>query len=153
MTTHKEIILANEQATIELAKQFASHLSGGLTVYLEGDLGAGKTCFVRACLRALGHQGAVKSPTFTLVETYDTSKGPVVHSDLYRLSEPEELEYLGFRDYLAPETILFLEWPSKGEGYLGAPDLLLRLSLYESGRKVQLQAKSEVGEQFLRQWV
>jgi tRNA threonylcarbamoyladenosine biosynthesis protein TsaE len=116
-----------------------------LTVYLSGELGAGKTTLVRALARALGHTGAVRSPTYTLLESYALGRQHLVHLDLYRLGEPEELELLGLRDELGPSTLCFVEWPERGIGYLPAPDLRIVMYHRQDGRRVDLGAESGAG--------
>jgi len=118
----------------------------GLVVFLEGDLGAGKTTLSRGVLTACGHSGAVKSPTYTLVEPYEFQDLTVYHFDLYRLGDPEELEYLGIRDYFGPSSICLLEWPARGEGFLPAPDLTLTVSVDGEGRQVNIQGHSALGQ-------
>lgn len=122
---------------------------GAWIVHLHGQLGAGKTTLVRGLLRALGHGGPVKSPTYTLVEPYTLScaspafDGQIHHFDLYRLVEPEELELLGYRDVLAQDrTLCLLEWPEKGEGFLARPDLSVELSVVPDGRSVTVTCHS-----------
>jgi len=100
-----------------------------ITIHLAGDLGAGKTTLARGFLHASGIPGAIRSPTYTLLETYETARGPVVHLDLYRLQDPSELEPLGLRDLALPGHVWLVEWPQRGEGWLPAPDLLLTLSV------------------------
>jgi len=125
-------------------------LTSGAVVFLVGVLGAGKTSFKRGALRALGHAGSVKSPTYTLCEPYDLSdSGQFCHLDLYRLSNPEELEFLGIRDYIASGAMLFIEWPSKGNGWLPAPDLQVALSESNSGRELTITALTADGEAVL----
>ena len=138
--------LKDENETVALGSALSVTLMPGTVVFLEGDLGAGKTTLTRGVLRALGHDGAVKSPTYTLCEPYLLASGQqFCHFDLYRLSDPEELEYLGFRDYLAGDAILFIEWPSRGEGWLSAADLTVSLSEVRGGREVVLTAGTEKG--------
>lgn len=123
---------------------------GGVRVYLRGELGTGKTTLVRGFLRAAGHQGAVRSPTYTLIEPYELSWGELYHLDLYRLAAPEELEYLGLRDLAQPGSSLLVEWPQQGEGALPPPDLEVALDYAGSARRAALQACTPRGEQLLR---
>ena len=121
-----EEILTGEAATMALGAALASAgLSRG-AVYLAGELGTGKTTLVRGFLRAAGVTGTIRSPTFTLVEEYRVGASTVGHYDLYRLSDPEELEFLGLRDHLAADALLFFEWPERGAGVLPRPDLDIR---------------------------
>jgi len=114
-------------------------------IYLEGELGAGKTTLVRGFLRGLGYEGAVKSPTYTLLEPYELSQRRCFHFDLYRLADPGELEYLGIRDLLQGDAVLLVEWPEKGQGELPLPDLLVQIHYIESGRRIELQPVSPNG--------
>lgn len=112
-------------------------------IYLSGDLGAGKTTLVRGLIRRLGHQGAVRSPTYTLVEPYDSIEPPVVHLDLYRLSDPEELEYLGLRDLLERRGLILVEWPERGRGVLPPADIELAIAHCDDRRRVRISAGQE----------
>lgn len=114
-------------------------------LYLEGDLGAGKTTTARALLHALGVTGAVRSPTYTLVECYDTAAGEVAHLDLYRIAHPEELEYLALDELAVDARLWLVEWPQRGQGALPAPDLELRLILDGVARQAQLHGHSQIG--------
>ena len=137
--------LPDEDATVGFGARLAAALASGAVVYLHGDLGAGKTTLARGLLRALGHTGSVKSPTYTLVEPYAIAGRTVFHFDLYRLADPEELEFLGVRDYLQPGAILLIEWPERGEGHLPAPDLEIRLEPAGAGRRASWRACNSRG--------
>ncbi|MDD2724474.1 MAG: tRNA (adenosine(37)-N6)-threonylcarbamoyltransferase complex ATPase subunit type 1 TsaE [Methylovulum sp.] len=130
--------LATPEATDQFGAELWSLLPAQAVVFLQGDLGAGKTTLVRAYLRAAGFVGAVKSPTYTLVEEYLVNDRKIVHFDLYRLAEPEELEWIGIRDYFNQECVCFIEWPDKGEGFLPLPDYVITLSAEGSGRLLDM---------------
>lgn len=150
---HLNMTLADEAATLALGKSLAHGLQAGLCVYLHGDLGAGKTALTRAVLHAAGHQGQVKSPTYTLAEPYQIMVNQqaikFMHFDLYRMISPDEFIEAGFRDEFNQQTICFVEWPEKGEGVLPAPDLDIYLDIAAHGRRVQLRARSVLAERCL----
>lgn len=136
-----EIFLENEAASLAAGHDLGKALleyPKNLCVYLEGTLGAGKTTLTRGILRAFGHSGAVKSPTYTLVESYEFPSRTIHHFDLYRLTDPEELEFMGIRDYFAVNTICLLEWPEKGRPYLPDPDLVIRMEYQSQSRRLLL---------------
>lgn len=107
-------------------------------IFLHGPLGAGKTTLVRGLLRAVGHTGSTKSPTYTIVEPYDLATRKVYHFDLYRIADPEELEYLGFRDYLSEECLCLIEWPEKGAEFLPQADMEISLAYEGEARSIKL---------------
>lgn len=142
----KTRLIANEQAMLDFGASLAHACPAACVVYLIGELGAGKTTLVRGFLRAMGWQGAVRSPTYTLVEQYELPTAEIYHLDLYRLVDPEELEFLGLRDWLASPSILLVEWPQRGQGVLPVADLELRLDYAEKGgRRVEIVPCSDVG--------
>ena len=130
------IFLPDTQATEQLGVQLWTLIPARALVFLCGNLGAGKTTLVRGYLRAGGFLGTVKSPTYTLVEEYALGERKICHFDLYRINDPEELEWIGIRDYLSQEGVCFVEWPDKGKGYLVEPDITLELSLEGMGRRL-----------------
>ncbi|WP_313705206.1 tRNA (adenosine(37)-N6)-threonylcarbamoyltransferase complex ATPase subunit type 1 TsaE [Massilia sp.] len=146
---HFTAYLPDETATAAFGAALARALAPGLVIYLHGDLGAGKTALTRALLRAAGHQGTVKSPTYTLSEPYrvqlDGQPVNVIHYDLYRMSSPEEFLDAGFREDFDGRNICIVEWPEKGEPVLPLPDVKVLLKVSGLGREVELQALSELG--------
>ena len=137
---------ATEAAGAALAKALTE---GDHTIFLHGDLGAGKTTLVRGLLRALGHAGRVPSPTYTLVEPYEVGPLSLKHLDLYRIADPEELEYLGVRELAG--TVL-IEWPEKGGHFLPEPDLDCRLAPEGAGRRLEAEGRTETGRTLAQAW-
>lgn len=148
----RSIYLENEQATVARGRQLADCLSAGMVVFLHGELGAGKTTFARGILNGLGHAGAVKSPTYTLVEPYTAVSPALYHFDLYRLGDPQELEYMGVRDYFADDNIVLMEWPERGAGFLPPPDLEISMLVQGEGRELVMHAISSAGDRCLTLW-
>ena len=147
----KELIksLDSEEDTVELGIILARSLNGRGRIYLRGDLGAGKTTLCRGIIRAMGHVGAVKSPTFTLVEPYSLTGGQVYHFDLYRLNDPDELEYIGVDDYFTSDALCLVEWPERAASTLPPGDLDIRLLIEGRKRTAILGAGSEFGSKVL----
>ncbi len=141
--------LPDEAATETLARRVAGALDGALVLYLDGDLGAGKTRFARALLRALGVTGRVKSPTYSLVESYPLPAGRAWHLDLYRIADPGELEWLGLDALVEPGALVLVEWPRHGAGALPEADLVLHLEHAGAGRKARFEARNPRGEALL----
>jgi len=140
-----ESTLTDAAATAAYGARLAGCCEAGLLVFLQGELGAGKTTLVRGLLRALGYAGPVKSPTYTLVESYRLRGLAVHHLDLYRLGDAEELEWLGIRELLAGDALCLIEWPERGAGVLPQADLLLLLDYQGQGRRVHLEALTSRG--------
>ena len=175
--TCPKTVLVDETATLTFGGRFANCVKPGLIVYLHGDLGAGKTTFTRGVLRGLGYTDKVKSPTYTLVETYEfnneinkdvihdevslkklnldpsdlkkTSKFTVHHFDLYRFIDEEEWEAAGFREYFNTHSIGIIEWPEKAESLLPLGDIDVRLTILNNARSIELSANTLLGEQCL----
>lgn len=163
VTSHaREFFLADEAATLAIGQSISAAIDHalsqpswnkrGVVLFLEGQLGAGKTTLTRGVLQARGHSAAVKSPTYTLVEPYDHLSPMVYHFDLYRLGDAEELDYIGIRDYFSAASICLVEWAERGQGYLPVADVELQLSpeihqtSQQVGRRLVLQANTELGE-------
>ncbi|WP_395946452.1 tRNA (adenosine(37)-N6)-threonylcarbamoyltransferase complex ATPase subunit type 1 TsaE [Caedibacter taeniospiralis] len=136
--TKNPLIIADEHAMLKLGKKISKFLKKGDVIYLHGDLGAGKTTLTKGILQGLGFTGSVKSPTYTLVETYPINGTTLQHFDLYRLSDPEELEWIGIRDYFNADTISLIEWPQKGGGVLPHPTREIHIAYTGTGRSVTI---------------
>ena len=136
-----ETIVHTEEDTAKFAQQFAQQLRAPQVIYLQGDLGAGKTTLVRYILQALGHDGVVKSPTYTLVEGYEVGDTKVQHFDLYRLNDPHELEFIGIDDYFTEQTIAFIEWPEKGQGLIPPADVVVQIEAAGDERRVVVSSE------------
>ena len=141
----------DEAAVARLAARFAAAAEPPLVGYLRGDLGAGKTTFARAWIHALGYQGYVKSPSYGLLETYETAAQKVLHLDLYRIEDPEELEYLALRDLFDDRTVLLVEWPDRGAGRLPPADFVLEFGETAGGRHIDCRGASGRGRRLARQ--
>ncbi len=139
------LFLADENATIALALRLAARLQPGMVIYLNGDLGAGKTTLVRGMLNALGYAGRVKSPTYTLVEPYQIAALELRHFDLYRLRDAQEWETAGFRDEFDGHKIFFIEWPEKAQPLIPQADVEIDFEILAQGRKVEIHANTEMG--------
>jgi tRNA threonylcarbamoyladenosine biosynthesis protein TsaE len=132
------VVLHGESATVAWARAFGAALIPPCVIFLQGTLGAGKTTMTRGFLRGLGFEGPVKSPTYTLVEPYELAEMTVYHFDLYRLGDPEELEYMGIRDYFGERSIAIVEWPDKGYPMLPAADICINIDVLEQGMAREL---------------
>ena len=143
------VLLKDEKAMRELGARLIAVCDRGGVITLSGELGTGKTTLVRGALEARGVDQYVRSPTYTLVEYYPFEDYAIAHFDLYRLGDPEELEYLGYRDYLNAKTLCLIEWPERASGYLQAVDIAIRLDYDPEGRRVEMHADSEWGSERL----
>ncbi len=144
-----DLPLANEAAAIDFAVRLAQSITPGMVVYLQGDLGAGKTTLVRALLHALGHTGRVKSPTYTLLEQYEAAGLHLRHFDLYRFRDEEEWEAAGFRDEFDGHNVCLVEWPEKAQGLIPQADVEIVLEILPSGRNLTIRANTETGRKCL----
>lgn len=148
MTEFQRLIADDAQMRAFGATLMSACNSGGI-IALRGNLGTGKTTLVRGALESLGVASGVRSPTYTLIEYYPFEPLSIAHFDLYRLAEPEELEYLGFRDYLNDSTLCFIEWPERAEGFLDDVGLTVKLEYDSGGRKIELIASSDWGQRII----
>ncbi len=147
--------MVRDFAHVDVCRDWGRALAGQLplsaVVYLQGDLGVGKTTLAQAMLRALGVTQSIKSPTYTLLESYETHLGLAYHLDLYRLNDPEELEFIGIRDYLGTAALWLVEWPEKGAGYLPEADLLLTLQILpDASHRLQAEGRNARAQGWLQ---
>ena len=131
---------------VDFGRRLAEASQGWGVFYLEGDLGAGKTTLSRGIVRGFGHEGAVKSPTYTLVEPYELGDRNIYHFDLYRLGTPEELDFLGVREYFGPHALCLVEWPIRGKGFLPGADIIIRIAYHPDSRVIEVEPISEHGQ-------
>jgi tRNA threonylcarbamoyladenosine biosynthesis protein TsaE len=134
----KQINISSSEQMIQFGQNLSKQLKGGDIIYLNGDLGAGKTTLTKGIIKGLGYDGNIKSPTFTLVESYSPSEVDIHHFDLYRIADPEELEWMGIRDYFNENSIVLIEWPEKGEGFLPEANIEINISYLEEGRHIEI---------------
>jgi tRNA threonylcarbamoyladenosine biosynthesis protein TsaE len=144
-----QLTIRDSAAMTALGAELARLTAGRGTIYFHGELGTGKTTCIRGLIQALGHEGAVKIPTFTLVEPYVFDNYKVYHFDLYRLADPDELEMLGAREYFAPDSLCLVEWPECAQGALPAADLDIYLEHAGTERRLRLEAGTVHGETWL----
>jgi len=147
----KRIFLPDEEALIALGAELAGRIEPGVIIQLRGDLGAGKTTLSRGLIQGMGHRDAVKSPTYTLVEPYEHLAPPVYHFDLYRIVDPDELNYIGVDVYFNDESVCLIEWPEKAEAALPQPDLCIRLEHDPKGRYFSYEAHTEKARRIMGQ--
>lgn len=149
MQSRNELLISHEKDMVLLGGVLARACNGKCIVFLHGGLGAGKTTFCRGVLTALGHKGAVKSPTYTLVEPYHIGGHTIYHFDLYRLADPEELEFIGGRDYFVEDGLCLVEWPSKGLGGLPEADIDITFEYRLSARRVKFVGVTGRGQRIV----
>ena len=142
--------LKDESETLRLAEKMAIFLRPNMNLYLKGELGAGKTTFVRGLLRGLGYQDKVKSPTYTLVEPYNLERFTIYHFDLYRFKDEHEWDDAGFREYFNNKSVCLVEWPEKAGHILPKPDISIELSHESFGRHIHLVSFTSLGTECLK---
>lgn len=148
----KECFLSNEEAQLALAMHIADKLKSSFVMLLQGDLGVGKTTFARGFIQASGFDGVVKSPTYTLVEPYPINNNRMCyHFDLYRLADPEELEFTGARDYFNESDVCLIEWPENAQGFLPPADWNCEFKHKNYGRDLIISALTDKGKSLMLQ--
>lgn len=151
MSATVQLLVASAEDMEALGARLAQACRPGVRIHLSGELAAGKTTLARGYLRALGHMGAVKSPTFTLVESYALASRTVHHFDLYRMAAGE-LEFIGIEDYFDADADCLIEWAERGAPILPTPDLSLSLRLVDAGREVRVESHNQHGDDILSAW-
>jgi len=149
---HITLTFEDEASMLAWAHQVSPSLISGLVIHLEGTLGMGKTTLSRGLIQGLGYKGTVKSPTYTLVEPYELESCTAYHFDLYRLADPEELEFMGVRDYFVDTAVCLIEWPEKGGGILPPADVVIEITPWEQGRQLTCHSYTPRGEMAIGQW-
>ncbi len=149
MNAPMEYHLTDEADTTSLGAKIGKHLTPGTTIFLSGQLGAGKTCLTRGILRELGYQGSVKSPTYSLVETYTINNKKISHFDFYRVTAAEELFEAGFEEHFSEENICIVEWPEKIAAVMDTADVLIRFEIAGTSRKVTLESETLKGKKMI----
>jgi len=153
MITESVIFFPNEASLLSFGEKLAHAVIAPAVIFMNGPLGAGKTTLARGFLHGLGYTAHVKSPTYTLVESYPIKKMTIFHFDLYRVHDPHELDFMGIQDYFNDQAICLIEWPEKGTGVLPAPDLCFDIEMHKAGRKIKCTALSEHGTHILHRIV
>jgi tRNA threonylcarbamoyladenosine biosynthesis protein TsaE len=144
------LFLPDEASMLAFGQKLARATVVPAVIFIYGELGAGKTTLARGFLRGMGYADRVKSPTYTLVESYELEKITINHFDLYRLNDPEELEFMGIQEYFKTNAICLVEWPKKGLGFLPSPDLSCHIEMHHAGREIKYVAESAHGETILQ---
>lgn len=144
-----KVALDTENDLVRFAATLAANAPLGMIIYLSGELGAGKTTFTRGFIQAFGYSGKIKSPTYTLIEEYDVADKHIVHVDLYRLHDAEELSYVGFPHEIPAGSIVLIEWPERASSNLPAPDVIVTITHTATGREIELVAHTLLGQQLL----
>jgi len=149
-TIEGDVVFPDENHLVDFANKISYNIPRPLVIWLAGDLGTGKTTFARALIQALGYKGRVKSPTYGLLEHYQLDSLQVLHMDLYRISDPGELEFLGVEDLLDEQTILLVEWPDKGGSWLPEADFIFSFAYAEPGRDLHWIARTPRAQSFAK---